>query len=250
MRITNEHFPLLEPNCRGVRTLYRPDGSTDYRGWLGDREDEDIEDSLGRPEWLNIDDRLGIVFSATGEAGYLNRHFYKPYRAIADDLTLSRLTEEKALRAGEEAASLAALLIPEQAHEDTPVSRLDVLAGPDGSACLVTDGYLAAANFEEKREVCTFRQARQEDVLVYAGASVDVNGDTVRYHVPLNSESACLLAGTHSLRVNGDIRADAAPGGGTFVTNTGSGQSVVEIAKGEGAGTEHSVDAGQTIRIG
>ncbi len=250
LRITNEHFPLLEPNCRGVRTLYRPDGSTDYRGWLGEREDEDIEDSLGRPEWLNVDDRLGIVFSATGEAGYLNRHFYKPYRAIADDLTLSRLAEERALRAGEEAASLAALLIPEQAHEDTPASRLDVLAGPDRSACLVTDGYLAAANFEEKREVCTFTQARQEDVLVYAGASVDVNGDAVRYHVPLNSESACLLAVTHSLRVNGDIRADAAPGGGIYVTNTDGDQSVVEIAKGEGVGTEHSVEAGQTIRIG
>ncbi len=250
LRITNEHFPRLEPNCRGVRTLYRPDGSTDYKGWLGEREAEDIEDSLGRPEWLNVDDRLGIVFSATGEAGYLNRHYYKPYRAIADDLTLSRQADEEALRAGEEAGSLTALLIPEQTHEDTPASRLDVLTGPDGSACLVTDGYLAAANFEERRKVCTFKQARQEDVLVYSGATVDVNGDAVRYRVPLNSQSARLLAGTVTLRANGDIRADAAPGGEVYVTNTDSGQSVVEIAKGEGAGTEHSVDAGQTIRIG
>lgn len=190
------------------------------------------------------------MFSATGEAGYLNRHFYKPYRAIADDLTLSHQTEARSLLAGEEAASLAALLIPEQAREDTPASRLDVLAGPDRSACLVTDGYLAAANFEEKRKVCTFTQARQEDVLVYAGASVDVTDDIVRYHVPLNSQSACLLAVTHSLRANGDIRADAVPGGGIHVTNTDSVQLVVEIVSCEGTGDEHSIGAGQTIRTG
>ena len=241
---------MLEPNCRGVRTLYRPDGATDYKGWLGEREEDDIEDRLGKPAWLNIDNRLGIVFSGTGRRGlFESALLYKPYRAIADDLTLSRVTEEKSLHAGEEAGSLKALLIPEQAHEDTPASRLDVLAGPDQSACLVTDGHLAAANFAERRRVCTFTQARQEDVPVYSGATVDVNGDTVHYHVPLNSESACLLAETHSLRANGEFRADAAPGGGTFVTNTDRGELVVEIANGEGAGEARTIGPGQILRI-
>ena len=62
-------FPLLEPNCRGVRTLYHPGGATDYSGWLGEREADDIEDRLGRPAWLNIDNRLGIVFSGYGRHG-------------------------------------------------------------------------------------------------------------------------------------------------------------------------------------
>ena len=37
--------------------------------------------------------------------------------------------------------------------------------------------------------------------MVYAGGTVVANGDTVRYNVPLGSVSACLLAATHSLRV-------------------------------------------------
>ncbi|MDE2998505.1 MAG: hypothetical protein OXU79_05425 [Gemmatimonadota bacterium] len=249
LRITNEHFPLLDPNCRGVRTLYRPDGSTDYRGWLGDREEDDIEDRLGRPAWLNIDDRLGIVYSGTGDAVYLNRHYYRPYRAIADDLTLSRQANERAAGAGEEAGRLTALLIPEQAHEDTPFSRLDVLSGPENSACLVTDGYLAAANFAANRRMCGFARARSEEIMVYAGAGVVANGDNVRYNVPLNSVSACLLAATHSLRVDGDITVDTASGGGIYVTNTGSERVEVEIASGAGAGENLTIDVGRTIRI-
>ena len=249
LRITNEHFPLLQPNCRGVRTLYRPDGSTDYRGWLGDREEDDIEDRIVKPEWLNIDDRLGIVFSGTGDAVYLNRHYYKPYRAIADDLTLSRQGKERALRAGEEGGSLAALLIPEQAHEDTASSRLDVLTGPEQSACVVADGYLAAANFDTERRVCQFTHTRREEIHVYAGAAVDATGDTVRYDVPLNSESACMLAATHTLRVKGDIRVDTAPGDAIYVTNKDTDNLMVEFASGEDEGEKRAVDAGQTIRI-
>lgn len=249
LRITNEHFPLLEPNCRGVRTLYRPDGSTAYKGWHGGREEDDIEDRLGRPAWLNIDDRLGIVYSGTGDAVYLNRHYYRPYRAIADDLTLSRQANERAVGAGEEAGLLTALLIPEQAHEDTPACRLDVLSGPEQSACLVTDGYLAAANFAGNRRMCGFVQARCRDIVVYPGAAAVANGDSVRYDVPLNSVSACLLSATHSLRVDGDITVDTASGGGIYVTNTGSERLEVEIASGAGEGEDLTIDAGQTIRI-
>ncbi|MCE2441313.1 MAG: hypothetical protein J4F39_18055, partial [Candidatus Latescibacteria bacterium] len=219
-------------------------------GWLGDREEDDVEDHLGRPSWLNIDDRLGVVFSGTGDAVYLNRHYYKPYRAIADDLTLSRQANGQAVRAGEEAGSLAALIIPEQAHEDTPACRLDVLTGPVQSACLVTDDYLAAANFASDRRVCAFTRTRCEEVVVYAGATVVANGDTVRVDVPLNSGSACLLAETHSLRVDGDTRIDSTPDGGIFVTNTGTDGLAFEITSGEDAARHRSVDAGETIRIG
>ena len=42
LRIVNEHFPLLAPNCRGSRTLYSPQGATEYRGWIGESEADDV----------------------------------------------------------------------------------------------------------------------------------------------------------------------------------------------------------------
>ena len=123
------------------------------------------------------------------------------------------------------------------------------MTGPDQSACLITDGYLAAANFAGNRRMCGFARARSEEIVVYAGATVVANGDTVRYDVPLNSESACLLAGTHSLCANGDVSADTAPDGGIYVTNTGPDRQVVGISGGADADQQRSIDARQTIRI-
>ena len=98
LQITNETFPLLGAKARGVRTLYHPAGKTDYKGWLGTASSEDVVDGLGRPVWLNIDDRMGVHFVGPGKAIYHNRHHHPRYRAITDDLVLSRLEHSQALR--------------------------------------------------------------------------------------------------------------------------------------------------------
>ena len=156
LRITNEHFPLMAPNCRGARVLYRAEGETRYAGWHGESESDDVIDHLGHPLWLNVDDRLGIRFAGNGEAIYHNRHFFDPYRAIADDLTLSRFEGERSLRAGEEAGRLSALLLPEQAAVDTPAVVFEILDGPENGVGLLTEGFLAAANFAPAHQICAF----------------------------------------------------------------------------------------------
>ncbi len=249
LRITNETFPLLAPNCRGVRSLYRPDGSTDYKGWHGDAESDDIVDTLGQPAWLNIDNRLGIHFTGAGQAVYHNRHYYKPYRAIADDLILSRQQEPKSLNTGDEAGRLTALLTPEQSHDDTASTGFHALSGAQNSAALAADGYLAAANFEANRRACAFSLSRPEKLPIYSGATVEAAGDTLRCTVTLNGQTACLLEAVRTLRVEGDIRVDAVPDGATYVTNIGDGDAQVEIASGEGEGGTERIAPGETRGI-
>ncbi|MDA0748398.1 MAG: hypothetical protein O2954_17915, partial [bacterium] len=176
LQIANENFPLFAPNCCGVRTLYHPEGSTEYEGWFGDAESEDVVDALGRPSWLNIDGRMGIVFSGTGQTVYHNRHFFEVYRVIADDLTLSRQQGDLSLCSGESAGHLAALLIPEQAHVETASASFSTLTGPENSICLAANGFWAMANFDAGYRRCTFSQARLEEIPFLPGVRVEAKG--------------------------------------------------------------------------
>ena len=246
LRITNEHFPLLEPNCRGVRTLCRPDGSTDYRGWHGDSEEDDVVDDLGQPEWVNVDDRLGICFSGTGTAVYHNRHHFKPYRAIADDFTLSRQARSTAVEAGQSAGRLAAVLAPDQPRSDTPSLSLEMLSGPPNSAALVTDGFLAVASFGARTRRCVFSLQMTADINVYPGSALDADGEVVRYAFVLQGRSASLLRATRTLRSDGSIHVDTCEDGACYVTNVGEDVAEVEVTSGEGAGIHEHINPGST----
>ncbi|MBI3944656.1 MAG: hypothetical protein HY321_01950 [Armatimonadetes bacterium] len=233
LKITNETFPLLGPNSRGARVLYRPEGATEYRGGLSDSESDDRVDLLGHPEWLNVDDRIGIRFAGPGDALYHNRHFHRPYRAIADDLVLSRLPATP-LRAGEAAPPLSALLLPEQAHADTPGSEFSLLQGDADTACLMADGFAAAANFGPEPRVCRFAGARPALIPAYAGATVEAVGGEIRCLVPLEAGTASLLRAVRMVRAAGDVRVDVAADGRALITNFGTTAADVGFAGGEG----------------
>lgn len=253
LRITNEHFPHYAQhnsgNCRGVRTLHHPDGQTHYAGWIGEAETDDIITDLGRPAYLNIDDRIGIRFIGSGRTVYHNRHYYKPYRAIADDLTLSRLQGDTALRTGQEAGRLSALLILEQPAADTPTTALHILSGPENSAALTTDGFLAAANFAPAYRLCAFSLPRPERIPVFIGAMLDVQANQIVYHIPLQAESACLFTAAHTLRIEGTARIDALPDGALYATGTGTERAHVKILAGEGSKRTRDIAPGRTRKM-
>jgi hypothetical protein len=220
LRITNEHFPRLGAAGRGVRTLYTPYRAKDYRGWIGESEADDIVDQYDDLPWLNVDDRLGIRFTSTGSTVYHNRHFFRPYRAVADDLTLSMVKGPKRLVAGDSAASLAALLCPEQAHTETASTRLEV-AESVAAVCLVTDGYAAAANFSQSRRQCTFALSQPKTVPIFRGGTVENRDGQVQLTTCLEAGEPILLEAVQEMEVDGDVRIDATPADSIYVTNIG-----------------------------
>jgi hypothetical protein len=241
LRITNETFPLLGANSRGERRLYHPGGAKDYRGGLGDSPADDIIDRFDRPPWLNVDDRLGFRFAGPGETVYHNRHYHKPYHAIADDLVLSRLEDKQPLRAGQCTAPLAAVVAPEQNHADTPAIDLCVLTGPAQTACLAADDCLAAANFAVDECLCVFTRGRPDLIAAYMGASVEAKAGSLDVRVRLPGRSARLLVAAAMLRVEGEVRIDAAADGRIYAANCGPQPACVEIARGENAGQRRSL---------
>jgi hypothetical protein len=212
---------------------------------LGDSPDEDVIDQFNRPPWLNVDDRLGLRFVGPGETSYHNRHYHRPYHAIADDLVLSRLEGKLPLRAGQATAPLAALVAPEENHSDTAAKDLCVLSGPAHAACLAADDGLAAANFASEQCHCAFTRERPDLVPAYAGASVETKGKNLGVQILLHGRSARLLIAASMLRVEGDVRIDAAADCRIYVANCGTQPARVEIARGENAGRRQSLIPGE-----
>ena len=217
LRITNETFPLLAPNCRGERVVHLPGGAKTYRGWLGESEAEDVVDEHDHPAWLNVDERVGLAFSGDGKTIYHNRHHFRPYRAIADDLTLSRVRGPQRVSRGGSAGTLAALVLPESSPADTAAASLSVTVTADGGAvCLVTEGACAVVNFGAARRRCSFTLRRPAQVPLYTGATVEVHGDKLILSVLLEAAAAATYLVSEQRTVDGDGTFAVMPDGAVF----------------------------------
>lgn len=226
LRIVNERFPRLGPNSRGARTLFTPaapGGAVEYRGWIAasGSPGEDVVDVYDAPAWLNVDGRLGVRFAGSGRTVYHNRHTFTPYRAVADDLTLSRLPGPLAVARGAEAASLATLLLPEATAPETAGAAFGVYRAAGGAAvCLVTDGGVAAAAFAPLAGRYTFALPRPAALPLLPGATLEARGDRLLLSAVLEARGAALFPalGHHPVDPGADVRLDVMPDGTPFVT--------------------------------
>jgi hypothetical protein len=221
LRIINEDFKGMEGNCNGSRTLHTPAGAEVFQGFVTTDPDSDVVRTYDHPAWVNVDDRLGLVFRGMGRTVYHNRHYFKPWWAVADDLTLSRIARPFRAKAGETVGELAALIAPDQSHGRTAKQRLTVLSTRKRAAGLIADGHLAAASFEARAASVAFSFPLEPgaDVPVFEGVT-DVGAARVTYTCALPAGGACLRKALASVRPDGPAEITAA-GGNVLVRNPG-----------------------------
>jgi hypothetical protein len=130
-----------------ARTLYWPGGSRSFRGYISDSAKDDVTRDLTGFDWINIDDRMGFRFAGTGAASYINKHFYKVYHAVYDELTLGRHPDSRAFKTGDKVAELTIMWLPERDHDSTAKAKFEVLKTPPDVFAARVDGWLCACNF-------------------------------------------------------------------------------------------------------
>ncbi|NPV08487.1 MAG: hypothetical protein HPY83_11085 [Anaerolineae bacterium] len=145
LEVMNDPYFGDYPDLRGHRRLYWAGGERELLGYASSSADEDEAIPL-EGGWLNVDDRLGLVFAGSGRSLYTNRHLFRPWHAVADLITLSLMDEPRPVRAGETVAQLAALWCPEEDHHQTGRRRLEVKAWDRARIYVMVDGFACLCN--------------------------------------------------------------------------------------------------------
>jgi hypothetical protein len=232
LRIINEDFGEIEGNCDGFRVLHTPDGSLRFEGGVSTDPESDRVETFDHPAWVNVDDRLGILFSGAGRTVYHNRHYFKTWWAVADDLTLSRIDGPFRVAAGDRVSELAALVAPDQTRGKTAKQALTVLSTRKRAAGLIADGHLAAASFEGKAgAVALVARRKGADVPVFAG-SVSVSAGKATYSLWLEAGEATLRKALLTLvGTDGNLEVTASETGEVLARNTGRKVATVRTGR-------------------
>ncbi len=229
MRIINERYNMTDGNCRGSRTIYSAQGQQVYNGYVSTDSSSDIIWRADGINWLNIDDRMGILFSAKGPTTYLNRHYFHPWWAVADDLLLGQQLEPRGYPAGGQVSSLAAVYIPDQSHSETAQQAWQVVTTlGENAAGILARGYLALANWgkSELNEALILPHNSADVVAVPIGGTT-ITDEQVAYQTKLKGYGASLRRVAAYLQISGTLDLEASEQGKLWLHNAGKVRAVV-----------------------
>ena len=228
LRIVNEDFDALEGNCNGYRTVHTPGGSVRFKSLVSRDPNSDDVETYDHPAWLNVDNRLGIVYTGTGKTAYHNRHYYQVWRAVADDLILSRLDEPVQVTSGNTISELTALVAADRTHSKTGGIEFVIMQTERPAIGLLADNHLAVANFGEKAGAFTFTANRSDlsEIPIFGGVTC-VDGDSVAYPRSLGSGEARLQEAILNIAAEGALEINAAETGVVWARNTGTAPAQV-----------------------
>ena len=228
LRIVNEDFDALEGNCNGYRTVHTPGGSVRFKSLVSRDPNSDDVKTYDHPAWLNVDNRLGIVYTGTGKTAYHNRHYYQVWRAVADDLILSRLDEPVQVTSGNTISELTALVAADRTHSKTGGIEFVIMQTERPAIGLLADNHLAVANFGEKAGAFTFTANRSDlsEIPIFGGVTC-VDGDSVAYPRSLGSGEARLQEAILNIAAEGALEINAAETGVVWARNTGTAPAQV-----------------------
>lgn len=244
LRIINEQFGAMKDNCRGYRVVTTPAGATRFEGFVSADPASDVIRTYNHPAWLNVDDRLGLVFRGSGETVYHNRHHFSPWWATADDLILSRSIAPRRVQPGDLITRLGALIVPGQSAKQTARSALVELSAPKNCVALIGRGHLAAANFSArvKRAGLRAKRADLRSIPIFEGTT-RISDQSVTYRLTLQPGQAVLRKAVFLLEVSGEIEALASA---TSVIVRNVGKALGSVSTGH---KTVKVRPGQMVRI-
>lgn len=244
LRIINEQFDAIDGNCNGFRKIYTPTGTDRFEGFVSADPNSDVLQTYDHPDWVNIDGRLGIVFCGQGETIYHNRHYFNPWWATADDLTLSHFARPKRIKAGEQITQLTALIAPNQSAKQTAKTTCITLMSKQNCVGLIGQNHLAVANFEQKSVRTKLRAKRTTftTIPIFEGTT-QISDRWVTYPLTLQPGQAHLKKAQTTLDVTGQIEATTSASG-LIIHNTGKKLASVTIGK-----KTIKVRAGQMVNV-
>jgi len=169
INVINDGYFGDTPDLRGHRRVFWEHGEREFEGFAAASADNDEVVDLAPTRWVNIDDRCGLVFSGPGRTIYTNRHYFKRWRAVENELVLSATDEPAQHKEGDRIAEQAVLWCPEQRHEETARQELKLYEAATDLFAAEVDGILCACNFGDEDRTLP------EPIRVAAGGSFPIS---------------------------------------------------------------------------
>jgi hypothetical protein len=232
LRIVNEDFPEVPGNCNGYRILHTPDGKQRYDGGVSSDPNSDVIGKFDHPDWVNVDGRIGVVFTGSGKTVYHNRHYFQPWWAVADDLTLSRQDRPKRVRRGEQVGILTALIGPDVSPNKTAQLSLHTLSTRANAVALMGDGHLAVASFEQRpRKISLSLPAKKmKEIPIFEGTT-QITKSRITYKRHLEAGQALLQKSLLALTTSDRLDVVASHGN-LCLRNPGKDRTTAELPDG------------------
>ncbi|MCF7854216.1 MAG: hypothetical protein K9N51_05405 [Candidatus Pacebacteria bacterium] len=249
LEIMNETFAELKTNCVGHRTLYTPESEYTFPSVVKPTADEDKTVEFQSPGWLNIDDRMGLVIaSSEHRSRYHNRHFFKPYRAVSDELFLNLREEPRCYAEGDSIADIEFMLCPEQEHRATAAETLmPAVDSPAGGWGILANRTLVAGSFDAPSGPLSLTFPRGEDVPVFPGTT-QLRKDRVVYETDLPKGHGTYFEPLAFIRTDETVSMAAMPNGQLYATNSESRQASVSLDR-RSIKKSFSVKPGETVLL-
>jgi hypothetical protein len=238
LHIVNEKFACAGPDGRARRTLYYPGGAKTFFGFPSRDPGDDLALTLDHPGWVNIDDRLSLIFEGSGATRYTNRHFFKVWHAVADDLELSVQDGPRSFARDTLIAELTTLICPGQTHEEAGGTLLVLGDVGDGVRAVLAGNSFAWVNFGEApcRAEALFAGKAGGAMPVFPGVSC-LGGEGWSYAIQADVLEGAILEARGALRIVSApsglrLRVEAVPGGAVYVTNPSADAAEIEWRRG------------------
>jgi hypothetical protein len=166
--VRNEDYRAIRHLAPGKRRLHHPGGSLEFEGYYG-RTPDRVE-HLPPTEWLNLDDQIGYRLYGSAGVRYLNRHVYRKWRGVEDQLVLNFRSREKVIGGTTLPAFAVVTTVNETALQTAADSGAGRLLSCDESTLAFEEGdYLVFGRFARETGPVELRGAPRNRVHLYPG---------------------------------------------------------------------------------
>ncbi len=176
--VRNENIGEFKNLAKGYRDIHTGADVRRFNGYFGG--DSDDVEYLPMTGILNIDDEMGFVYFNSNGVKYVNRHFYKAWKGVEDQLVFNDIKNGE-FKKGDETPIFTLAAYPNCSIGETQDIRdASVLyeAGIKGTSAIETRGRLVAANFNDRDVNAVFTCRQKGEILIFPGETL-IEGSSI-----------------------------------------------------------------------
>jgi len=201
--IRNENIREFRGLAKGYRDIHTGIESHRYKGSFGGDKDDIYY--LPMTGMVNLDDEMGFIYYNSNGVKYINRHVYKAWKGVEDQLVFNNI-ENGEFQRGEKTTIFTLASLPNSSHEETAAAMEEAVlykAMVDGTSALKIKDRLVVCNFNDVDVDAVFEKEYMDELLIYPGETI-VEGNKVTRRIFIREFRSLWLEPVTRMKIGND----------------------------------------------